>query len=145
MSVNRIPVNELGSPSFVALIAERLAVDPSAAGSGPAPESATAAFEGAEARARRYALDLRTDEGRALLAWGLWLRGAIVGAALVAIALVQLATAAVHPVYALMLGVAGGFAATYCWRRVNAADGDPDGKAPAALPSAGKPDALAAR
>ena len=139
MSVNRIPVNELGGPSFVALIAERLAVDPSAATSAPA----SARFDGAQAQARRYALDLRTDEGRALLAWGMWLRGAIVGAALVAIALIQLATAAVHPVYALMLGVAGGFAATYCWRRVSAAVGA-DEEAPAAPQAAGKSGAVVA-
>ena len=142
MSVNRIPVNELGGPSLVALMAERLAVDPSAAGSATASESAAARFEGAEAQVRRYAPDLRTDEGRALLAWGLWLRGAIIGASLVAVALVQLATAAVHPVYALMLGAAGGFAATYCWRRVQAAVSDPVAEAPAAD---GRSDTVAAR
>ena len=134
MSSNRTTVDYVGEGSLVALLAERLAVTPGASAPVAAPAPA--------APARRYAPDLRTEEGRALLVWGLWLRAAFVGGALVLIAAIQLATAAVHPVYALLLGAAGGIAATYSWRRVQAAVAAP---APAAPPEAVAPDAAAAR
>jgi hypothetical protein len=108
---------EAAVPSLVALLAERFAAEPRE----PAPPAPPRAPSLAEQPIRRHAPDLRTDHGRALLVCGLWLRGAFVGASLVATAVVQLATSAVDPLYAVLLGAAGAWAAVWAWRRMEAA------------------------
>lgn len=117
ISGNRMAVTEAAVPSLVALLAERFAAQPRE----PAPPAPPAAPSLADQPIRRYAPDLRTEQGRALLVCGLWLRAAFVGASLVAVAAVQLATSAVDPLYAVLLGATGASATVWSWRRMEAA------------------------
>jgi hypothetical protein len=79
--------------------------------------------------------DLRTRQGRAYVAHGVWLRVALIGAVAAVAGIAQLVSGDTAPVPALALGAGGGLIAYVGWRRaiavLDAADAPPAAPAPA--------------
>ncbi len=95
----------------------------------------------------RKAIEMRTKGGRAVVAFGLWLRAGIIGASGLVGGLIQLLGGEAKPLSALALAVGGGVLAAVSWRRVRAALDTAGGEAAAsaAAPSRATPTLRTAR